>query len=310
MSTIVQEYLDNIRNNLRLEASDESEVLDELTSHIEDEIEDLKKKGFHDDEAASISIRLLGSAKLVARQIYEAHSQGSWRHALLACLPHLLFGMMFLLNWWEGVAPVLMMLILVLATSVYGWWWHRSNWIFPWLGYSLLPVIAAGLFLVYLPRALAWVAIIAYFPLALWLIIRIVTQTIKKDWVYISLMLLPIPVIISWFLAAGWRSGFSSQSMDRLVYLGPWISSSFLGLALAVVSFIRVRKRWLKIATLFLTCVITIFLIFSYAGGQLDIISLLLLVLLLGSIFFIPALLANGVRSGKWGKIFEHLPLA
>jgi hypothetical protein len=309
MSAIVQEYLDSIKSNLRLEASDESEVINELTAHIEDEIQELKRKGFHDDEAASVCLRLLGSAKLVGKQIYEAHSQGSWRHALLACLPHLLFGMIFLLNWWRGMAPVLIMLILILTTSVYGWWRHKSDWLFPWLGYSLLPVIAAGLFLLYLPRTLAWIAILVYIPLALWLIMRIVSHTIRKDWMYISLMLLPMPIIISWFLAAGWRSGFTGQTFERLAYFGPWISSSFLGLALAVVSFVRFRKRWLKIAALFLSCIITISLISFYAWGQLDVISLLLLILFLGSIFFIPALLANGARSGKWGKIFEHRPL-
>jgi hypothetical protein len=310
LSTLIDEYLDSIKDNLRLEGPDEKEVITELASHIQDEVQELKKNGLREDEAASTCIRLLGSAKSVARLIYEAHSQGSWQQALLASLPHFLFGLIFILNWWRGIGPVLIMLIVILGTSVYGWWRTRSNWLFPWIGYSLLPVVIAGLSLLYLPRGLAWLAIIVYLPLALWLIIRIVTQTIKKDWLYLSLMLLPMPIIIGWFAVTEWRFGFDIASTLQIASYEPWIGVSFLALAFGVVSFVRIRKRWLKIAVLFMTGMITLTLVFSYTSGRLSFVNLLLLILMLASIFLVPAMLENGVRSGKWGKIFEHPPMS
>ncbi|HEX7476009.1 MAG TPA: hypothetical protein VF318_08605, partial [Dehalococcoidales bacterium] len=159
MSTIVNQYLDDVKNNLRLEAGDENEIMSELASHIEDEVRDLKRTGLEDDEAAHTCVSLLGSAKTVAHLIYEAHSQGSWWQALLASLPHILFGVIFILNWFQGIVPVLLTLLAVLAVAVYGWWRRKSTWLFSWLGYSLLPVIAAGLSLLYLPKGLAWVAV-------------------------------------------------------------------------------------------------------------------------------------------------------
>ncbi len=309
MSINVDEYLHSVKDNLRLEISDEKEIITELASHIEDKVQELKKSGLQDEEAVSTSLRLLGSAKTLARQIYEAHSQGTWKQALMASLPHVLFGLIFILNWWRGIGPVLIMLILILSTTVWGWWHRKSTWLFPWLGYSLLPVIAAGLSLLYLPRALAWVAVVVYVPLALLLMYRIVSQTIKKDWLYLSLMLLPMPVIISWFVVTGLRDDFSEFSIERVYYYGPWIGISFLSLALGVISFVRVRRRWLKITVLFMTGVIALSLASSYAWGRLDLITVLLLMLFLGSIFLIPALLENGVRSGRWGKIFEHRPM-
>jgi hypothetical protein len=309
VSTIIDEYLHSVQNNLRLETSDENDILHELATHIEDEVQELKKTGLREEEAASASIRLLGSAKAVAHQIYEAHSQGTWKQALMASLPHMLFGLVFLLNWWRGIGPVLILLLMVLATTVYGWWRRRSGWLFPWLGYSLLPVIAAGLSLLYLPKGLAWVAVVLYVPLALWLIVRIVKQTIKKDWIYLSLMLLPMPIIIGWFIATELR-GSGEYNMETLYYYGPWIGLSFMALAFGVVSFIRIRRRWLKIAVLFMTGVIALSLITSYAWGRLQLVDLLLLLLFLTGIFLIPAFLENGVRSGKWGKIFEHRPMS
>jgi hypothetical protein len=120
----------------------------------------------------------LGSAKMVARQIYEAHSQGSWTQALLAATPHILFGLLFVLNWWQGVGWLLGMLVLVLIMAVYGWWRGKPAWLFPWLGYSLLPVVAAALLLLYLPEGWSWVAILFYLPLALWLLYAITAVTV------------------------------------------------------------------------------------------------------------------------------------
>jgi hypothetical protein len=310
MSAIIDAYLDSIKDNLRLGTPEEKEIILELASHIEDELQELKKHGFRDEEAASACIKLLGSAKSVAHQIYEAHSQGTWRQALMASLPHILFGLMFILNWWRGNVGVLVLLIAILSTTVYGWWRGRSTWLFPWIGYLLLPVVAAGLFLIYLPRAWAWIAVLVYIPLALWLILRVVSQTLKKDWLYLSLMLLPMPAIIGWFAVTEWRIGLDSTSIMRISTYAPSIGISFLALAFGVVSFVRIRRRWLKVAVLFMTGIITLTLISAYAWGRISFINMLLLILLLCSIFLIPALLENGVRSGKWGKIFEHRPMS
>jgi hypothetical protein len=310
LSAIIDQYLENIKNNLRLETPAEKEIIDELTTHIEDKVQELKENGLHDEEAASVCIKLLGSAKSVAHQIYEAHSQGSWQQALMASLPHLLFALVFMLNWWRGIGWVLVLLVVILATTVYGWWQGRSTWLFPWLGYSLLPVIVAGLSLLFLPKALAWIAIILYLPLAIWLILRVVSQTLKKDWLYLSLMLFPLPVIIAWFVVSQWQLGFDTTEVGGFTTYGPWIGISFLSLAFGVVSFVRIRRRWLKVAVLFMTGVITLALITGYTWGRISFIHFLLLLLLLASIFLIPALLENGARSGKWGKSFNNHPMA
>jgi hypothetical protein len=308
MSVIVDEYLNTIKTNLRIESRQEKEIISEIAAHIEDEVQELTRCGLRDEEAVKTSLRLLGSAKLVARQIYEAHSQGSWRQALMASLPHILFGLLFTLNWWRGLGAMLTMLVLVLAATVYGWWHDRATWVFPWLGYSLLPVVAAGLALLCLPRAWSWIAILIYIPLALWLILRVVKRTIRDDWLYISLMLLPIPIIICWFIVAEWQGILNDYTLDRLYQYGPSIGASFLALGVGVISFVRIRHRWLKIFVLFMTGVIALGLILFYTWGKIDFNSFLLLALLLTSIFLIPALLENGVRAGKWGRVVENHP--
>ena len=296
MLTELSHYLDSIRYNLRLDPSSEREVTSELETHIEDRLQELRQAGLSEEEAANTCVKLLGSAKLVARQVYEAHSQGTWRQALLASMPHLLFGLLFALNWWQGISWLLVTLVLVLSMAVYGWWHGKPAWLFPWLGYSLLPVVVAGLLLLYLPKGWSWVAILLYIPLALWLLYRITVQTIKRDWLYSSLMLFPVPIILGWFLAVQLEGRFPEFSVERLHDLAPWIGLSFLALAVTAATFIRLRRRWLKVAVLFISGLLTLVMAACYAEGRLGLSTFLVLILLMLSVFLIPALFERKIR--------------
>jgi hypothetical protein len=301
MVTVLSHYLDSIRDNLRLDLSTEREVISELETHIEDRLEELKDNGLSEEEAADTCVGLLGSAKLVARQMYEAHSQGSWQQALLASAPHLLFGLLFALNWWQGIGWLLVMLALVLAAAIYGWWHGKPTWLFPWLGYSLLPVVGAGLLLLYLPKGWSWLAILVYIPLALWFIFSIVVQTIKRDWLQSSLMLFPVPIIIGWFLAVGLEGKFPEFSAQRLQDLAPWIGLSFLALAASVVVFIRLRQRWLKVTILVVTGLLTLAMVAYHAEGSLNWLAFLILILVMLGLFLSPALVERKVRH-RWQR--------
>jgi len=296
MLTVLSHYLDSVRENLRLSGSLESEVIQELETHIEDEVEELREAGLSEEEAASTCLNLLGSAKLVARQIYEAHSQGSWNQALLAAMPHLLFGLLFALNWWRGIGWLLVMLVLVLIMAVYGWWRGKPAWLFPWLGYSLLPVVAAGLLLLYLPQGWYWVAILVYVPLALWLLYAITVQTLKRDWLYTSLMLLPLPAIAGWFLAVEPVNKFPEHWLQRLQDFAPWIGLTFLALGVTVATFIRVRRRWLRVSVLVVSGLLTLTMVAYYAEGRLSIPAFLILMVVMLLLLLSPALVERTLR--------------
>ncbi len=296
MVTELSHYLDSIRDNLRLDPSSEREVTSELETHIEDRLQELRQSGLSEEEAANTCVKLLGSAKLVARHIYEAHSQGTWKQALLASMPHLLFGVLFALNWWQGIGWLLVMLVLVLSVAVYGWWHGKPAWLFSWLGYSLLPVVVAGLLLLYLPKGWSWVAIFLYIPLALWLLYRVTVQTIKRDWLYSSLMLFPVPIILGWFLAVQLEGRFPEFSVERLHDMAPWIGLSFLALAVTAATFIRLRRRWLKVAVLFISGILTLIMAACYAEGRLGLFTFSVLILVLSSLFLTPALLDRKIR--------------
>jgi hypothetical protein len=302
MTTTLINYLNDIRDNLRLDLSTEREVINELETHIEDRLQEMKQAGLSEEEAANKCVKLLGSAKLVAHQIYEAHSQGSWKQALLASMPHLLFALLFALNWWQGISWLSIMLVLVLSMAVYGWLHGKPTWLFPWLGYTLLPVVAAGILMLYIPKGWSWLAIVLYIPLAIWLVYSIIVQTIKRDWLYSSLMLLPIPIIIGWFLAADLGQRFPEFSMQRLQHFAPWIGLSFLALAAAVTTFIRLRQRWLKVSILVISGLLTLTMVAYYADGRLGLTAFSALILIMLGLFISPALVERRLRKRR----FDH----
>ena len=299
MATALSYYLDSIRDNLRLDLSTESEVIDELETHIEDRLQELKEAGLSEEEAANTCVSLLGSAKAVARQIYEAHSQGTWRQMLLASMPHLLFGLIFALNWWRGVGWLVIALGLILSTAVYGWWRHKPTWLFPWLGYALLPVVVAGLLLLYLPKGWSWLTVLLYIPLTAWLVYAITIKTIKRDWLYSSLALFPIPIIIGWFIVVGQEGKFPEFSIELLYDFAPWIGFSFLTLAVTVAVFIRLRQRWLKTTVLVVSGLLTLIMVASFTSGRLGLPAFLMLALGMLGLFLAPALLEGRIKHSK-----------
>jgi len=297
--TALSQYLDSIRDNLRLDLASEREVIDELQTHIEDEFQEMREAGLSEEEAANTCIKFLGSAKLVARQIYEAHSQGTWKQALMASMPHLLFALLFALNWWQGIGWLIITLGLVLSMAVYGWLHGRPVWLFPWRGYYLLPVLVAGLLLLYLPKGWSWLTILLYLPLALWLVWSVTVQTVKRDWLYSALMMLPVPIILGWFLAVGKEGKFLELSLEHIRYFAPWIGLSFLALAVTAAAFIRLRQRWLRVALLLLSGFLTLIMVAFYTGGRLGLSAFLVLTLIMLGLLLSPALVERRLRHGK-----------
>jgi len=296
VATALSHYLEMVRENLKLDSSTEHEVIQELETHIEDELQELRESGLSEEEATKACLTLMGSAKTLARQIYESHSQGSWAQALFAAMPHLLFGLLFALSWWQGIIGLLAMLVAVLGVVVYGWWRGKPSWLFSWLGYSLLPVVFAGLLLLYLPRGWDWVAIIIYIPIAVWLVCAFTLKKIKRDWLYSSMMLLPLPIIIGWFLAVEPVDRMPEYWLQRLQEFAPWIGLTFLSLGVAVTTFIRLRKRWLRISVLVISGLITLTMIAYYTEGRLSVPAFLALILVMLILLLSPALVERTLK--------------
>jgi len=249
-------YLETVKSSLKLDPAAKQIVLRELRAHFEDKWAEFKKMGVSDEVAVERVMRSLGSPKVVAQQLLDVYGQGTWRQALIAAMPHLIVAWLLAIRAWQGInwisGTLLVATILgVITVVIYGWWQGKPTWVFPWLGYYMLPVIAAGVLIVTLPDRLNWIVGLAYIPLALCALYYIVRQTLREDWLLATLMLLPMPIVLTWVLMLGLTIDADSNFFIwRFSMTAPYMALSFLALAVMSATFIRVKQRRVKIAAL------------------------------------------------------------
>ena len=287
-------YTDSLKDYLRLEPTIENDVVRELHAHIEDKSHELIESGLPEEEATSTAAKLMGSPQIVARQIYEVYSQGSWRHTFFAALPHLLVAALFALHCWQNTLWLIGILIAVTCSVIYGWCHGKPAWLFPWLGYCLTPVISVGILLVYLPGSWTWFAAAAYVPLALVVIFAVTKQTIRKDWLFASLMLLPVPIVLGWVAVIELEGKLLWN--EQLYEFAPIIALSFAVLALTVATFIRIRQRWAKVGALLILEMLILVIVGIGSKSTIDVGGWLLLVLLALLLLLGPAMLERKIR--------------
>ena len=299
MTPQLTEYLESIRKSALLERDAAPAELDELEAHIEDTLLELEESGLSEEEAIETCLGKMGSTKLIAKQIYEAHAQGSWKQVLLACLPHFVFGLVFMLNWWQHAGGLTAVLLITLGIITYAWWHgNKPNWIFSWLGFTMIPVLAVGILLLYLPKVWSLITLVLYFPLAMWWLFRVVVETTKRDWLFGSIALIPVPVAAGWYLALCPGFNITSETVDRVYEMGPWIGLSFLVLALVIGVFIRLRQRWLRGMLMAASSVLTGTLIYYHTTGNLTTGTFFGLMLVMWGVLLFPAIIDRWMRRG------------
>lgn len=290
-------YLQTIKENLRLDPGSEKEIIRELETHVEDRSSEMQRSGLSEAEAIEKSIRLLGSAKLVAYQIYEAHSQGTWRQAVLAGMPHLFFAALFALNWFTGVTWIPVLLVVIAGVLFYGLSQAKPGWLFPWLGYALFPVAAAGVSLLYLPKGWPLVTLLLYIPLVLWLCCFITIKFIRRDWLYATLMLVPVPTFVGWFMASD-QMVFPELKLGFLHDFAPWSGLTFLMLGVSAALFTRFNNRWLRIAALSMSGIMPAAVIIL-ASNRLGFATFIGLAFLMLSFVLVPVFIEHHMRQEK-----------
>lgn len=265
------------------------DLLRELNCHLEDKIEELRGKGMTELEATETASKLLGSPDKIAQQIYEIYSQGSWKQTFFAIIPHFLTAALFILHWWTNPFWLTIILFGVIVAVIYGWCHGKPTWLFSWLGFLLVPVIVAGVMLIYLPGDWAWASTLVYMPLAVFILVIVARRILKIDWLFVSLVLLPIPIVIGWLMVLNVNDVFfGSEIVAKTAW---WIALSFAVIGLAIATFIRVRQRWMKAGALFVCSVLILIVLILVGVNSLNLWTCLFLSILMLLHLFLPAFL-------------------
>ncbi|UCD21808.1 MAG: hypothetical protein JSW22_07215 [Chloroflexota bacterium] len=271
MMSSISHYLNRFKDCLHIDQTIRDGVAEELYTHLEEKTQELEENGLSREEAGKIAVQSLGSPELIAQQIYETHAQGSWKEALFSASPHLLVALLFTSYYWQNIIYASIILASTVGIAIYGWHRGKPIWLFPWLGYYLMPVVITGILLLSLPQGWGWIAALIYIPLALFVFIHIVRQTARRDWLYASLMLAPMLVTFTWFSSLGTGNELlASDWVARLQTNALWIVISFIALAGATIAFIRLKARRYKILSLLIPPLIILLSVTLASRGNIN----------------------------------------
>ncbi len=304
-------YLRRVRSRLRLDPQTEGRILRELAGFFEEQVAELCSAGMRVQDSVREAIRYSGKPQSLGRLFHEAYSQGSWCDALLALQPHLLVAGLFLTHRWSNPLVLLGSFAGVLYVALSAWARGRPNWAYPWIGYSFAPLIA-GLFystdFLYgfarnlllgsrpflVPLQLLFFVLL--YALFIGLVVFSVVRVVKRDWLLVSFMVLPLPVLGVWISEIA-RLGVRFNSADPSAYA--WdrtMSVAFLLLGLCSALFVRIRRRLVRILLLIGACLGATILV----GGGLGMGSALMVGLPAGTLLA-PALLEQILGHGESG---------
>jgi hypothetical protein len=261
----IETYLNQIRSNLHLDTNTENKVIGELETYFQDKVEELQIQGYTEADATKQAIYSFGRPRNLAKLLYEAHSRGNWMEALLAAQPALLGAALFATHLWSQASALIPAFSLLLMVTLLGWLKGKPNWLYPWIGCAFAPVLAV----VFLSRNFVYQSIfklligsgvssehvglflfLGLYGVAFWIVLAVVSRILRRDWLLVSFMLLPLPLLGIWITAI---DGVGQVLFTRGLTVHQWDRSMLLALlllSLSAVLFMRLRQRLSKIATL------------------------------------------------------------
>jgi hypothetical protein len=247
MSRDFTEFISAICDSVRVDSRTRRAISLEISSHLQDHAESLRRTGLPEEEASRKAIESFGDPRALARDLLLVHSQGTWRDAFLTSLPHLLVALLLTAYLQQSIVCVVALLLAAGLGIGHALTRKAPPWSFTWVGYCLVPVVLVVFILL---GATRWWTLLglAYIPCAVLAVVYVVRVTASRDSLYVSLMLSPWVVITAWFMAThsvGELQG-GSLSDTRMLLYGRDLVASFVALAVASFVFARLRPRWGK----------------------------------------------------------------
>jgi len=297
----LKRYFASINRYSNLDPTPEGEVVRELETHLQEEIQELYEAGFSAPGAIEEATRRFGSAKEIGQGIYEAHGRGTWWQTLLSVAPHVLIAVTFALHLWRTGSWLLVISIVIGGVIICAWYRGRPVWYYSWLGYfSIILIAALFLILVIIGQAMVplapgsaafWAIIVTYVAVAVCVLGCIVIRVVRRDWLFASLMLLPFPVILVWVVALENSIGLAEYAQQGYKSSDQGLALTFLLLGVFAGVFIRLRQRLLKIGVLSLGTLFIQATVWRFSESALSPVVCFLLGLLLTGLLVSPAIL-------------------
>jgi len=325
MQREVNSYLDEVRTHLHLDPRTSGRVINELSTHFEEKVSDLEQQGLEEADAARAALRSFGDARSIARLLDEAHSGGSWTEALIGCQPHLIVAALFATHVWRSPLLLGTAFTAIVVIALLGWRSGGASWMYSWIGYAVLPLlILSYLSMDPVARTVSFVLngqgspaplwhlglLAGLYAFTLWLIASTAVAAARRDWILLSLMLLPLPVMGLWIITVTHSVGVLVGALRSLeTRFSRWDAAMgyfFAVLGVTTALFVRVRQRALKVGAVIAVGMVGSALAARSFWGDLGLLRLLAISFCLLLFLTVPLLLRTMLRRDEQSK--EPLP--
>ncbi len=133
----------------------------------------------------------------------------------------------------------------------------------------------------------------------MWLVVRTTIRVVKRDWILASLMLVPLPILAAWFFNIEQRGGLFQGNSAALHQWDGAMALAFATLGLNAMTFIRFRKRLLKVGAIVVVGATALTMVAHNIWNSLTFFDLLSLFVMMTVFLLIPILLERWVGHGE-----------
>jgi hypothetical protein len=310
MQREVNSYLDEVRTHMHLDPRTARRVMNELCTHFEEKVGDLVQQGMAEADAARAALRSFGEARSIARLMDEAHSRGSWTETLIGCQPHLIVAALFATHVWRHPLLLGTAFAAIMVIALLGWRSGGASWMYSWIGYAVLPLLVVSyLSMDPMARTVTFFLsghgapaplwhlglLLALYAFTIWLIASTAVTVARRDWILLSLMLLPLPVMGLWIITVSQSAGVISDALrsfeSRFSRWDAVMAYFFVVLGVTTALFVRVRQRALKVGAVIAVGIVGSALAARSLWGDLGLLRLLAVSFCLLLFLTVPLLL-------------------
>ena len=305
--TQLELYLEEVRRHLNLAPERSGPIIRELRSHLLERAEDGEDSGLSGEDALARSIDSFGRPRALARLLYESHRKTSWAELGVSALPHLMIAFLFAIGGWTNwiLAPLILM-PMVLVT-LYGWWQGKPGWLYPWAGWALVPLAIGAYWALPVfnqiyrlltssgpaPDSWAVAGLLAYLAVASWILVSTTVRVAKRNWTLASLMLLPMPVMITWLVLQERAGGLFDGQTLSLHQLDGTMSLINITLGFTTVGFLMIRESKLKVFGLMAVTFFAVTALLRASQADLELTTMAVLAAVVSALLLTPALIES-----------------
>jgi hypothetical protein len=213
----------------------------------------------------------------------------------------------------------------IVVIALLGWRSGGASWMYSWIGYAVLPLLVVSyISMDPVTRTVSFVLsghgtpaplwhlslLAALYAFTIWLIASTAVTVARRDWILLSLMLLPLPVMGLWIITVTQSVGVLVDALRGLeTRFSRWDAAMgyfFAVLGVTTALFVRVRQRALKVGAVIAVGIVGGALAARSFWGDLGLLRLLAISFCLLLFLTVPLLLRAMLRHDETSE--EPLP--